>query len=172
MGEINLNEVHSDDPRAKLELKMVTSQELEKVKDETIEAEIHKVTVKMGLLKPDTGRLKEYYDVVSNRSCLTLTLKCHLWWFFWVCRANQNVSCQDDKRKKLMERVEEVRKKRKLAYTYFMALKNRRYSEFIGALRVIQSILKTTYRQLTLGGDASLEPIDRFDPFAEGLEFM
>ena len=82
------------------------------------------------------------------------------------------LNLQDEKKADLMNRVEQVRKDRKLAYTYFMILKNRRFTEFSNALRVIRGILKTTYRQLTLGGDASLEPIDRFDPFSEGLEFM
>lgn len=31
--------------------------------------------------------------------------------------------------------------------------------------------LKETYQLLTLGGDAELECVDRFDPFAEGVEF-
>ncbi|XP_055342499.1 structural maintenance of chromosomes protein 4-like [Paramacrobiotus metropolitanus] len=78
----------------------------------------------------------------------------------------------DTKRKQLMDRVEEVRKRRKLGFSFYMALKNRRFTEFNTALRIIKNIVKTTYRQLTLGGDASLEPIDRFDPFSEGLEFM
>ncbi|OWA52980.1 Structural maintenance of chromosomes protein 4 [Hypsibius exemplaris] len=77
-----------------------------------------------------------------------------------------------DSRDGIMRGVEEIRRKRKLGYTLFMDYKNRRFTEFMDALRVIQSVLKTTYRQLTLGGDASLEPLDRFDPFADGLEFM
>ena len=71
-----------------------------------------------------------------------------------------------------MKGVEDVRRRRKLGFSYFVELKNRRHSEFNSALRIIQGILKTTYRQLTLGGDASLEPVDRFDPFSSGLEFM
>lgn len=48
-------------------------------------------------------------------------------------------------------------------------LRQKRQTEFHGGFNIISSKLKEMYQLITLGGDAELELVDSYDPFAEGV---
>lgn len=49
-------------------------------------------------------------------------------------------------------------------------LRKRRQTEFQSGFNLISSKLKEMYQLITLGGDAELEMVDSYDPFAEGIQ--
>lgn len=50
-------------------------------------------------------------------------------------------------------------------------VKNKRKEEFLIGYNIIKLKLKEMYQMITLGGDATLEMVDSFDPFTEGIQF-
>ena len=66
MGEIKLNEVRSDDPRVKMVLRLLTSEELATTDSDTIDGEIKELELKMKVLRPNMAKLQEYYNIVSR----------------------------------------------------------------------------------------------------------
>lgn len=50
-------------------------------------------------------------------------------------------------------------------------LKKKRTDEFNSGLYWINHYLRNMFREITLGGDATLEVKDQFDPFSEGVSF-
>ncbi|GLV32117.1 gluon [Carabus blaptoides fortunei] len=49
-------------------------------------------------------------------------------------------------------------------------LRKRRQTEFQSGFNLISTKLKEMYQLITLGGDAELEMVDSYDPFAEGIQ--
>lgn len=50
-------------------------------------------------------------------------------------------------------------------------VKSKRKAEFLAGFSIIKLKLKEMYQMITLGGDATLETVDAFDPFNEGIQF-
>lgn len=48
-------------------------------------------------------------------------------------------------------------------------LRQKRQGEFHAGFNIISTKLKEMYQLITLGGDAELELVDSYDPFAEGV---
>lgn len=50
-------------------------------------------------------------------------------------------------------------------------VKNKRKEEFLTGYNIIRQKLKQMYQMISLGGDATFEMVDSFDPFSEGIQF-
>lgn len=73
--------------------------------------------------------------------------------------------------KKRTDEYEKVHEEREVIRTEWEELKERRKKEFMAGYKTISLKLKEMYQMITLGGDAELELVDNFDPFAEGINF-
>ncbi|KAH0786986.1 Structural maintenance of chromosomes protein 4 [Histomonas meleagridis] len=70
-----------------------------------------------------------------------------------------------------MEEFKEIDMKRGEIIENCNELKQNRLNMFMEGFEKIAAKLKETYQLLTLGGDAELEFVDRFDPFSGGIKF-
>ncbi|KAH8328703.1 hypothetical protein KR067_013553 [Drosophila pandora] len=152
-----MNEVKSDIPKWKAQLKPLTLNEipgetepqapLKELTEEELDAEtLEDMQYKQTLLeeqlkkKPNLGCIKEFNEkrnVYLDR-----------------VRVLEDIT---SKRNEMRDKYEEVRK--------------RRYKEFMDGFSIITRKLKEMYQMITLGGDAELELVDSMDPFTEGVNF-
>lgn len=68
-----------------------------------------------------------------------------------------------------VKEVEEVTSKRIQMKELREELRKKRQKEFHAGFNLISQKLKEMYQLITLGGDAELEMVDSYDPFAEGV---
>lgn len=66
--------------------------------------------------------------------------------------------------------MDEITNKRAEIKKVYADVRKRRKEEFLTGYNIIRIKLKEMYQMITLEGDADLELVDSFDPFAEGVQ--